>query len=273
VWAYGTNFISAQLRKSDHSDPASPCIPVNVGIPNTLNCAGASEFYGFFRSTLGWNELFDTKQFTIGPLRNVSFELGADGETENQWLAPAKKNVVAGLQFAFDLPYKGYFNIAPMYYQEWNHNGFLQSGTGFTGPFPGISDGNTRYRGTWAVEMNYYMDLDFLPENLRYFAISGNANFYGPKGTGAPRGMVDPVNNTKTEILSEPIRLTLDVGKLAWGPKYSHYVETWVAYRYWHNKFGLDDGNPANIACFTSNGANNHSCTEKTLYSGVTVKF
>ncbi|MBR1322398.1 hypothetical protein JQ585_26215, partial [Bradyrhizobium sp. U87765 SZCCT0109] len=57
VWAYGTNFINLELLKSDSRDPASPCLPT-VGVAN--NCAGAMEFYGLFRSTFGWNQIFNT---------------------------------------------------------------------------------------------------------------------------------------------------------------------------------------------------------------------
>jgi hypothetical protein len=233
-------------------------------------CAGATEFYGLIRSTFGWNQIFDTKAFSVGPLRNISFEVGADAETENQFLAPSKRSIVAGLQFAFDLPYKGYFNVAPLVYQEWNHNAF--SAPPFSAPYPGVADGNTRFNPTWALELNYYMDLGFLPPNLQYFAVSGRAGFYGAKGTGAPAGALSPINDRKMEINSEPIRLTFDASKMIWGPKYSHFFETWVAYRYWENKFGLDDHNPANSVCFTG-GVNNHSCTEKSLYAGATVKF
>ncbi len=168
VWAYGTNFITLSLAKSDHADPASPCgDPFNA---NPGNCAGAAEFYGLIRSTFGWNQLFNTKMFSVGGvLNNISFEVGVDGETENQFLAPNKKDVVAGLQFAFDLPYKGFLDIAPLYYQEWNHNSYLTPGLVGTGcapvfACPGISDGNTRFNATWALEINYYMDLGFLPE-------------------------------------------------------------------------------------------------------------
>jgi hypothetical protein len=269
VWQYGTNFLLASLLKSDQHDPSNPC--QTIGAPN-YGCAGAMEFYGQFRSTLGFNEIFHTKAFTQGPLRNVSFEFGAEGETENSPLAPDKKAVVAGLQFAFDLPYKGFFNVAPLYYQEWNHNAYLSptyAGAGYTG----LPDGNTHFNPTWAVEINYYMDLGFLPPNLQYFAISGRAGFYGPKGTGAYGNYtVAPSNATKMEINSEPIRLTFDASKAMWGQKYAHFVETWVAYRYWQNKFGLDDGNSANPVCWT-NGVNNQSCTEKSVYAGVTVKF
>lgn len=272
VWAYGTNFFTMSLAKSDHADPASPCLAPNTG------CAGAAEFYGLFRSTFGFNEVFGTKAFTWGPLHNVSFVVGADGETENQFLAPNKKDVVAGLQFAFDLPYKGFFNVSPMYYQEWNHNAFLTPAFVGVGCFPnpvctGIADGNTNFKATWAVEINYYMDLGFLPQNMQFFSVSGRAGFYGPKGKGVDGTQaIQASNNTKTEINSEPIRLTFDASKAFWGDKYTHFVDVWVAYRYWENKFGLDDGNPANGVCFTA-GVNNHSCTEKSLYSGITVKF
>jgi len=36
--------------------------------------------------------------------------------------------------------------------------------------------------------------------------------------------------------------LTFDLAKAVWGPKYAHMVDTWVAYRYWQNKFGRQSG-------------------------------
>jgi hypothetical protein len=268
VWAYGTNFFNIDLLKSDKADPAGPCL----GPTAVTGCAGATEIYGLIRSTFGFNEIFNTKAFSYGPLRNVSFVIGADANTEDRFFGAAKRDIVTGLQFAFDLPYKGFFNVNPLYYKEINHNGFSQCGL-FGPGVAGVtcnSDGNTEFKGTWAVEMNYYMDLGFLPPNLQYFAISGRAGFYGPKGNEANPLPFNAVTNTKTktEINSEPIRLTLDASKLAWGPKYSHNVDLWVAYRYWDNKFGLDHA--ASGACI---GAVAGACTEKSLYSGITVKF
>ena len=284
VWQYGTNFFTISGIKSDHNDPAAPCAGAtlnstqNSATVNGFNtvCAGATEFYGLFRSTLGWNELFGTKQFTMGPLHNISFSWGADYETENSFLAPAKRDVVAGLQFAFDLPYKGYINVTPEAYKEINHNAFDSCGGGQTpGTSPGIPgvtclvDGNTKFHTTWAVEMNYYMDLGFIPEPYQFFSISGRAGFFGPKGdSNAPLNTNTP---SKTEINSEPIRLTFDASKAVWGPKYSHFVDVWVGYRYWQNKFGLDH-NGANFVC-TVNGVSTHSCTEQTVNTGITVKF
>ena len=272
VWAYGTNFFTISLFKSGHNDPAAPCTNAGniFGVP--ADCAGASEIYGLVRSTFGFNEIFNTKAFTLGPLRNVSFEIGADANAENNFLASAKRDVVAGLQFAFDLPYKGFFNVAPLVYYEFlNHNSFLQCGL-FPGGVPGVTcigDGNTKFKATWAVEINYYMDLGFLPENMQYFSISGRAGFYGKKGNeAAPLATGTP---TAVEINSEPIRLTFDASKLVWGPKYSHFLDVWVAYRYWQNKFGLDHRNSA--VCNIVPGVSNRSCTEESLYAGVTVKF
>jgi hypothetical protein len=284
AWAYGTNFFTISMFKSDHNDPASPC--TNAGIitdpfagfaDHPASCAGATEIYGLFRSTFGWNEIFNTHAFTMGPLHNVSFEVGMDANTENTYLAPAKRDVVAGLQFAFDLPYKGYFNVAPLVYWEFlNRNAFTQCGNGFSGPVPGVgclTDGERSFNATWAVETNYYMDLGFLPENMQFWSISGRAGWYGKKGTeNNPLPYAFPGNiNTAVEFNSEPIRLTLDASKAMWGPKYSHFVDVWVAYRYWQNKFGID--HKLSTICNISPGVSNNSCTESTVYTGITVKF
>src|SRR5215475_1753754 len=174
IWQYGTNFFSISMFKSDHNDPANPClnnaagtIVTTAGVP--ASCAGATEVYGLFRSTIGWNQLLGNKTFTMGPLSNISFEFGMDANTENNFLGPAKRDVVGGLQFEFFLPYKGYFNVAPMAYWEFsNHNAFDQCGVFGPGGIPGATcliDGNTSYKPTWAVETNYYIDDGFLPEN------------------------------------------------------------------------------------------------------------
>jgi hypothetical protein len=280
AWAYGTNVFSISLLKSDHNDPADPC--QNAGVlasGATATCAGATEFFGLLRSTFGWNEIFDTKAFRVGPLHNVSFEVGFDAETANTFTAPSKRGFAAGLQFAFDLPYKGYINLAPLAYKAIGHNSFSQCGL-FGPGVPGLTcnaDGDTSFNTTWAVEINYYMDLGFLPENLQYFAISGRAAWTGPKG-----GQQAPVpatgvgflsTATKTELNSEPIRLTFDASKAIWGAKYSHFVETWVAYKYWQNKYGYDHNAAPGVCTVAATGQSTNSCNESTVNAGVTVKF
>jgi hypothetical protein len=196
-----------------------------TGTSTAANCSGASDIFGLFRSTFGWNELFNTKAFSIGPLHNVSFELGMNAEVENNYLAPASRVVTGGLQFAFDLPYKGYFNISPLAYWEFsNHGTFATCGSGFSGaiayPAPGATcliDGNRVFKPTWAIETNYYMDLGFLPENMQFWSISGRASWIGPKGTEANPLPYAPGNiNSVVELNAEPIRLTLDASKAIW---------------------------------------------------------
>lgn len=288
AWAYGTNFFTISLFKSGHNDPAAPCTnagqitdPLNGFLTVGANCAGASEIYGLFRSTFGFNEIFNTKAFSVGPLHNVSFEVGMDANTENRYFGAAKRDVVAGLQFAFDLPYKGYFNLAPLVYWEFlNHNSFSQCGAGWNPNFPGLTcnaDGNTSFRPTWAVETNYYMDLGFLPPSMQFFSISGRAAWYGPKGDSNSLPFLSGPGRfstaSKTEFNSEPIRLTLDASKAVWGAKYSHFVDVWVAYRYWQNKFGLDHNAMPGVCTLAATGVSTNSCTESSVYSGITVKF
>jgi hypothetical protein len=283
AWQYGTNFFGISLYKSSHNDPTGPCVDnaaatawVASGTNNLASCAGASEIYGLIRSTFGWNEIFGTKAFSMGPLHNISFEVGADANVDNRYIDVAKRDFVGGLQFAFDLPYKGYFNVAPLAYKEINHNAFDQCGLPFN-TVPGVNclaDGNTSFRTTWAVETNYYMDLGFLPENMQFFSVSGRAAWYGPKGnenSPMPAGPVGFGAQTKVEFNGEPIRLTFDASKAVWGAKYTHNLDLWVAYRYWENKFGLDHA--TSPTCLTPSGAQNGTCIESSFYAGVTAKF
>mgnify|MGYP000337755773 CR=1 FL=1 len=251
VWAMGTNFFTVDLLKSPSADPSSPCQPFQTN----LGCAGATEIYGLFRSTLGLNQLLGTKAFSMGPLSNVSLEVGADFNTENTLLAPAKKSLVAGLQFSFGLPYKGYFNISPLYFKEWNHNGLNAAGAQ-----------STEFDGTWAIETVYAMPLGFLPESVP-LTFSGRAAFYGPKGTGSSRIPATIGNKTVTTFNSEQ-RLTLDVGKMAFGSSKADLVSVFVAYRYWTNKFGISETN--SVVCTTFGPG---SCKENAATLGVNVKF
>ena len=276
VWQYGTNFFTILASKAGHNDPAAPCTNAGVitsgfgpGGTVAADCAGATDFYGILRSTFGFNQIFDTKAFTVGPLHNVSLEVGADVDSQNSYFASAARKEFIGLQFAFDLPYGGYFNVAPLYKMEQGHNGFTQCNSVYAAPFPACNiDGNTNFQNTWALELNYAMDLGFLPESAQFFMISGRFGFYGPKG---PMQGIAGLELTKTEMNFEPIRLTFDAGKALWGKRYSHEIDYWVAYRYWKNQYG-DNDQSAPFVC-TVAGVSTNSCTASTFATGVTVKF
>jgi hypothetical protein len=198
-------------------------------------------------------------------LRDVSFLIGGDAQREDRYSSAYKHDVVAGLQLAFDLPYKGFLNVSPLYYKEANHNAYAQCDVGGIPGVTCLADGDIAYRGTWALETSYYMDLDYLPAKMQYFGVRGRANFYGPKGgENSPL----PSTATKTEIDSEPVRLIFDSGKAFWGSKHTHRLDVWVAYRYWENKYGFDHN--ASLVCM---GLGAGSCVEKSFYPGITVKF
>jgi hypothetical protein len=280
AWAYGTNALNIGVVKSNHTDPAAPCIVTDrvaasatsiTALP-TGDCAGATDVYANLRSTFGFNQIFNTKMFSFGPLHNVSLEIGGDVGAYNGYTASAKRAFVSGVQFAFELPYKGYFNVAPLLYKEYNHNSYTQCGALFVSGACN-PDGNKEFNATWELETNWYMDLGFLPESMRYFAISGRANLIGPRGPEKGIGVPASVP-TVIEYNTEPVRLTFDASKAAFGARYSHFVDVWVAYRYWQNKYGYDHSRSGECTVnFIPGGVNTGSCTESSVNAGVTVKF
>jgi hypothetical protein len=221
IWKYGTNFLDIQyLQSVGSSDPASPCV--------SGQCLGAAEVYALFRSTFGFNEIFGTKAFSIGPLTNISLEFGADANTENNAFAPEKKDAVAGLQFAFMLPWKGFLNIAPMAYKEINHEGLFPIST--AAPYPAGFGNNANFNWTYDIEWAFAMPLGFLPQWMP-LKVNGFGAYHGSKGLDGFGAQ------TKPELYSEE-HLTLDVGKLV-GNK-ANLLDLWAGYRYWYNKFGAD---------------------------------
>jgi hypothetical protein len=235
VWAYGTNFVNIDLLKSDLRDPAIPCL--TIGGP-TSGCEGATEVYGFFRSTLGWKQLYGIQFGTF--LTNISYKFGGDANTENNSVGPAKRDVVVGLQFDFALPWGATADISGLYYNEKNHNAFI------TLPTSGVT-----HFSTWRVEAGFRTPLG--PKGTPW-SFSSIAGINGPKGTGAP---LQP--STKTESFFTN-KVALDVGQVV--ANKPGMVSIYVAYVYWQNKFGI------NHELDPTGGS-----TEKTLLFGATAAF
>jgi hypothetical protein len=220
VWAYGTNFFNVDLLKSDIRDPATPC--GYTGFPAT-GCEGATEIYGFFRSTLGWKQLYGIQFGTF--LTNISWKFGGDANTENNVAAPAKRDVVAGLQFDFALPWGASADISGLYYAEKNHNGLVFN----------PSSGVKYFKSTWRVESGFRTPLG--PKGTPW-SFSSVAGINGPKGTGVGTLVGNPgAGETKVEYFFTQ-KIALDVGQVV--ANKPGMVSVFVAYVYWQNKFGID---------------------------------
>jgi hypothetical protein len=55
---------------------------LSTGCHGSERCPGYTEISGFFRSTFVWNQIFNTKAFSVGPLTNIEFAVGADANTD-----------------------------------------------------------------------------------------------------------------------------------------------------------------------------------------------
>ena len=95
---------------------------------------------------------------------------------------------------------------------------------------------------------------------------SGRAAFYGPKGKGNSAEQFQTVTTFNSEQ-----RLTLDVGKMAFGSSKADLVSVFVAYRYWTNKFGISETKNTNV-CQPAYGFVG-SCKENAATLGLNVKF
>jgi hypothetical protein len=247
VWGYGTNFINIDWLKATNGaappngTPAAPC-----DFTGTSACPGYTEIYGLIRSTLGWNQLTNSKMFSVGPLTNIEFIVGADANVDNTSLGSAKRSIQGGLQFDFAVPwYKGSIQASINAYHEWQHDGFASlTGPGAPGGCgnPAVNcSGDVDFNTTWAVEALYVQPLGFLPQWLP-LTFSSFAVIHGPKGCGEPCGpAISPGLERTTEYLTQQ-KLSLDVGQMVGGRPGMFSV--FAAYRWWDNKFGINPNQP-----------------------------
>jgi hypothetical protein len=255
VWAYGTNFFNIDVLKSDKNNPVN-----DKFLPGA---AGAVEVYAFERSTLGLNQLTNSKMFSSFLFKNIEFEFGGDINTENDGLGPQKRDIVLGAQFDLNLP--GTVNFSVLAYKEWNNNNYWI--------VPGLYSGEREFQWIPRLELLISEPLTFLPWPVSWRNFTG-VNF--PKGTGISQAQLNLVCGnpcsgtnpasafTKTEVF-EDNRIILDASKL-WFDKPGVW-ELYAGFRYWYNKFGTDHNAPlfAQIAPGTA--------VESTAYIGTTFHF
>jgi hypothetical protein len=257
VWEYGTNFFNIDILKSDNNNPVNDQFhPRNTG---------AVEVYAFERSTLGLNQLTNSKMFSSFLFKNIEFEFGGDINTENDGLGPQKRDIVLGAQFDLNLP--GTVNFSILAYKEWNNNNFWI--------IPGAYSGEREFQWTPRLELLISEPLTFMPWPVSWRNFTG-VNF--PKGTGISQAHLDalcagacsgpnPASAfTKVEVF-EDNRLVLDASKL-WFNKPGIW-DIYAGYRFWYNKFGTDHNAPV----FSGPTGAPGTSVESTAYLGTTFHF
>ncbi len=175
IWGYGTNFFTISMYKSDHNDPGGALH--GFGVPDR-NVHDRKYRYGYW-----WQHVLRRRNRVLRPVpfdlrvernlpaprpsasaRCITFRSKSAPTSRVKTLTSLPRSAMASsvCNFAFDLPYKGFFNVAPLAYKEINRNAFAACQT-LTGAAGCNVDGNVEFNWTWAVEVNYYMDLGFCP--------------------------------------------------------------------------------------------------------------
>jgi hypothetical protein len=213
AWTYGSNFVSLDFEDFSKNDGAN-----QTGFaPGARVTSDSMEFYGVFRTALSLNAITHTKNFSFGPISDVSLEVGGDICTQDDQFASYKRMVVFGPKFDIAMP-KGFWSISLHISHEWNTDAYLANNSTNYDPAPELET-------AWL----YPFSVAGLP--LKF---TGFMNIVGPKGKG---GTGDSYH--QTEILAHP-KLMVDVGALMGGKP--GVFDAGVGYEYWLNKFG----NPPN---------------------------
>jgi hypothetical protein len=289
VWEYGTNLIHVELNQYSSHDPI-------LGEPGSV---GSREFFGFTRSTLGFNELTHTKAFDTIFTNDVGFEFGFTAGVQNNYLSEQTTQYLVGLNFDLKVPKPmGTWLVGVLARKEFTHNQFNACGPagfgdaqspaaglgGGTCAFGGLFNGDRDFGWDWNVEM--FNSIPLAPTFGSWadpLHIVNILNIRGPKGTGISTanclalGCFGPLgafnnNETKTEIF-EDVRLSIDTSKIFWGKP--GIWDTYVGYRYWENIYGTNHSACLFGGCVvggTSLGAPGTSVMS-TAYVGTTYHF
>ncbi|WP_156462812.1 hypothetical protein [Methylobacterium sp. Leaf93] len=219
AWAYGTNLLSLDILKSGSQERAGT---TNAPGGFLLRDDGATEVYGLYRGTLSLNALTGTKAFIVpGLVKDVSLSYGFDANTKDTAFGPRKRNVVGGLNLAFDVP-AGFLSASVHAYKEWNRNGF--------NPYP---NRDISYDTVPEIEIAYSFPLAFTGLPL---SVTGINNIVLPKGRGVRNPAIFAFNReTGLEFVSRT-NLVLDLGKLVYDRP--DRVDVFIGFQYWLNKFG-----------------------------------
>jgi nucleoside-specific outer membrane channel protein Tsx len=198
-WKYGSNLFTFDIRKSSSVEPAAG------------GGTGALELYAVLRSDFSLNRITNTRTFSAGPLRDVSFEVGANLETKNSHYAPEERTLYVGPKLQFKLP-RGFFNVGLHLRKEWNHQGILGRDESYATNF--------NIEPTWSI-----------PFRVRRVAMAfeGFADFNTPKGKDSFG------KESASEFLIRP-QLKFDLSAILHTE--SRFLEAGIGLEYWHNVYG-----------------------------------
>ena len=169
--------------------------------------------------------------FSYGPLKNISFAYGADFNTDNTYLGSAKKSIQAGLQVDFAMPLQRQPEPERLRLQGMAARWFCRS------RWPHQSDWQGRVRHDLGRRREL-QPAARLPAGLAALTYKAIVGLHGPKGYGE-NPLVAP-GERKTELFTQQT-LDLDLGKIITGK--ANMYSVWVGYRYWKNKFGINNTN------------------------------
>jgi hypothetical protein len=210
-YSLGTNFVGIDITKWGPNNPAV-CAPCSSGGQQDI---GSAELYSVWRTSFSGNKVTKSSMFTWGPIKDISWEMGADLEVQNTSFGAEKRLIVAGPQFSINIP-KGFWNISLHISKEWNNNGFF---------------GATNFDAAPELETQWLYPIEIGPVSINF---TGFLNIVGPKGVGGGSGPTS-TGQTRTEILAHP-KFLVDVGALAFNMPGK--LEAGVGFEYWLNKFG-----------------------------------
>jgi len=201
-WRLGHNLAQVMLRVSDSTEPAAG------------GGAGAVEFYGVFRSGLSINRLADRSLISLGPLRDIDIQAGADLQTKNTAYAPNERALLLGPRLLFHFYSGGFVNVGLHLRKEWNRNGILGRNENY--------DLGFNVEPAWSIPFHV---------GKAHFTFDGFADYNTAKGRNAAG------HETKPELLIRP-QVKFDLGA-ALGQTPS-VLEVGAGVEYWHNMFGQD---------------------------------